>query len=132
MTSATGAGVRVVAGVQADQLARGEVVLETGLLQHDPDALAEGPAAGLRVVAEHRHGPGVARAVPLEDLDGRGLAGAVGPEQRDDLALADRQVEPVDRGDAPVDLAQTGDLDGRHARTSDARPAARRDSARPQ
>ena len=109
-----GARVRVVAGVQAHQLARGEGVLEARLLEHDPDSLPEGPAAGLRVEPEHLDRARVRGPVALEHLDRGGLPGAVGAEQGHDLTLVDREVEAVDGPDLPVDLAQAPDLDRGH------------------
>ena len=44
-----------------------------------------------------RHRPAVARAVALEHLDGGRLAGAVGPQQAEDLAARDREVDPAQR-----------------------------------
>ena len=55
-----GPGMGVVAGVEADELARGEAVLEARVLQDDPDPFAERAPARLRVEAEHRHRAGVA------------------------------------------------------------------------
>ena len=39
-----------------------------------------------------------------------------GPEQAEDLALLDREVDPADRLEVPVGLAQAADLDRRHRR----------------
>ena len=48
-----------------------------------------------------------------EDPDGGGLAGAVGPEQAEDRAGRDREVEPVERADvAGVGLDEAVGLDG--------------------
>ena len=69
--------------------------------------------AGRRVRAEHPHLAGVAAAVALEHLDRRRLAGAVGAEQREDLAAADVEVQPVDGGGVAVALDQPPDRDRR-------------------
>src|SRR4029077_11375671 len=86
------------------------------LLEDDTDALTEVPRRPIGVAAEHTHLAGVALAVPLEDLDGRRLAGAVRPEQPEDLSLLDREIDPADRLEVPVGLAQAADLDCRHRR----------------
>ena len=70
---------------------------------------SDGPIAG--VVAEHADLAGVARAVALEHLDARRLARAVGPQQTEDLAARDREVDPAKRVLGAVRLAQPGDLD---------------------
>src|SRR5581483_5217817 len=59
---------------------------------------------------------GVPAAVALEDLHGRRLAGAVRAEQPKHLALLDREVDPADRLEVPVGLAQAADLDRKHPR----------------
>ena len=82
-----------------------------GALQHDADALAQLARAQLRVVAEHRDVALAAVAVALEDLDRRRLARAVGPEQAEHLAAPDREVDPADRLQIAVALAQAADLD---------------------
>ena len=66
------------------------------------------------VEAEHRDLAGGPLAVPLEDLDGRGLAGAVRPEEREDLAVLDRQVDALDGLELAVRLAQPFDDDRGH------------------
>ncbi len=109
-----GARVRVVAGVQAHQLARCEGVLEASLLEHDPDSFPEGSAPGLRVEPEHLDRARVRGPVALEHLDRGGLPGTVGSEQGHDLTLVDREVEAVYGPDLPVDLAQAPDLDRGH------------------
>ena len=54
---------------------------------------------------------------PEEQLDGGGLAGAVGPEQAEDFALVDLQVEGVEGGlllaapEVAIDLGQASGLD---------------------
>ena len=53
------------------------------------------------VDAEHADLAVVGRSQALEDLDGRGLAGAVRPEQPEDLARRDIEVDAVDRRTSP-------------------------------
>jgi hypothetical protein len=83
-------------------------------LQDDSDTFPQGagPAAG--VAAQDRHAPGVALAVALEDLDRRRLARTVRPQQPEDLAALDVEVDPAHGLDAPVGLLQVSHLDGRH------------------
>src|SRR5690606_1262939 len=105
------AGVGVVAREMVHQLLDGDLVVARGALQHDADALAPARAGPLRVVAEDADLAGIPIAVPLEDLDSGRLTGTVRPEQREDLAGADVEVEAVDRGDIGVRLAQATDPD---------------------
>ena len=57
--------------------------------------------------------PSVRVAEALEDLDGRRLAGAVRPEEGEDLAALDLEVDAGDRLDLAVALAQPADGDDR-------------------
>ena len=74
----------------------------------------QGVPPRLRILAEHRHLAGVARAVALEDLDGRRLAGAVRAEQAEHLAACDREVDPAKGLVLAVALAQAGNRDCCH------------------
>ena len=95
------------------------------LLRHQADLAARGAVVAHDVVAvgEHRAGAGVDDAA--DDADQRGLAGAVGPEQREDLAAADVEVDVLERLEARgVGLADVADRDDgggvarRHAESS--------------
>ena len=57
----------------------------------------------------------VGRAQPLEDLDRRRLARTVRPEQAEDLARRDVEVDAVDGLDVAVALDQAADPDDRVA-----------------
>ena len=105
----------VVAGVELEALAHGQARLGLGLLQHDPDPLAPRRWRAPRVGAEHLDLTGAGLAEALEDLDGRRLAGAVGPEEREDLAAADLEVDPADGLVVAVALVQRPDRDDRLA-----------------
>ena len=72
------------------------------------------PAPG-RVLAEDADLAGVGRAEALQDLDGGGLAGAVGPENGDDLAAVDLEVDAAHDLAVAVGLAQAADADHRRA-----------------
>ena len=63
------------------------------------------------VEAEHGHRAAVALPVALQDLDGRRLAGSVRPQQAEDLARGDLEVDPANRLDAVVRLPQSSDRD---------------------
>ena len=79
-----------------------------------------------------RQDPHVARGsapIALEDLDGRRLAGAVRAQEGEDLAALDLEVEPCDRLDLAVALAQPFDRDGGSARSIVDRRACRHGSS---
>ena len=96
---------------------------ELGLLQDDADPLPERPLRAARVEAEHRHLARVALPVALQDLDGRRLAGSVRPQQAEDLARGDLEVDPTNRLDAVVRLPQASDRDRRHGSSISANAA---------
>ena len=104
-------GLRVEAAEQVDQLDDGQVGIQRGGLELDADALLELDRVAPRVDAEHGDLAAVGLVEALEDLDRRRLAGAVGPEQAEDLAAADLEVDAVDGLDLAVALAQAGDAD---------------------
>jgi len=80
--------------------------------EHDPEAVAP-PARPLgRILPEDDHVSAVAGPEALQDLDRRGLAGPVRTEEREDLAVANLEVDPSNRFAPPVGLAQAPDLDG--------------------
>ena len=109
----------VEGGVHGDRLAHGEVPVDAGGLQHDPDAaLQPGPlTAGIHTKnADLTAVPG---PVALENLDRGGLARPVRAEQREHLAYADRQVDPPDSLDARVGLHQATDIQRERARMAD-------------
>ena len=101
----------VVAGVEAERLAHGQVGIEAAALQDDADPLAPGAAAVLRVLAQHRDLPAAALAVALEDLDRRRLAGPVGAEEGKDLARPHLEVDAANRLELAIALAQAADGD---------------------
>jgi hypothetical protein len=103
----------VVAAVHLQQLGDGEVGLDSALLEHDADPLAQLPGAGGRVDPEH---PDLARTrgpVALEDLHHGRLTRAVGPEQAEHLAAHDLQAHAAHRLDLAVGATQVADLDGK-------------------
>ena len=107
-------GRPVVAGVELERLAHGEERLDTALLEDDADALPPLTVAVLRIDAEDADIAGGPLAIALEDLHRRGLAGAVWPEEGEDLADLDGEVDSRARLLRAVRLAQPVDLDGVH------------------
>ena len=71
-----------------------------------PDESAEAGRLVVGIEAEHLHGARVPRSQSLEDLHRGGLAGAVGPEDAEDLAAADVEVQAVQHLPLAVRLAQ--------------------------
>jgi hypothetical protein len=67
------------------------------LLRHEADQLAGGAVVAGVVVAGDRHGAGGRNHQPADDVDQRRLAGAVGAEERQDFALADVEVDALER-----------------------------------
>ena len=90
-------------------LAPGQVLVDRGELAGQADDLAELVRLLDDVEAGHRRPPGVGLEQGGQDPDGGGLAGAVGPEQAEDGALGDGQVEAVESAD--LALAGLVDLD---------------------
>ena len=105
------ARLREVVGEHGDGLAHRVHRVELALLEHQPDPLAPRTRRPRRIDAEHRHRSGGPAAVALEDLDRGGLARAVRAEQPEDLALADVEVDPLDRLVFAVPLPETADRD---------------------
>ena len=95
---------------QLERLPDGDVLEEAGGLHHRGDeAVRDGAARGL---AEHGDRAGGRFGEAEDHVDGRGLTGAVRPEEGDDLAGPDFQVDAPDRVDGAEVLPQTGRRDG--------------------
>ncbi len=93
-----GAGVDEHAGGELEGLAYRDVLEEAAGLEDGGDEAVGDRRA--RCLAEHLDLALVGVGQPEEHVDRRGLTGAVGAEERDDLALADREVDAVDGADA--------------------------------
>ena len=76
-------------------------------LQHR--APPESDLGGVRSAPEDPRRAGLESQCPEQQADRRGLAGAVRPEHRQHLALADLEIEPVERQDVPVAVADAGE-----------------------
>ena len=111
---------RVIARVAGDGLADRQVGLDRDVLQDQPDPLpqfpARGPVAGIE--SQHLGPPGVPFPEALQDLQRRGFPGAVRPQQREDLAQADGEADPAQRGHRAVVLSQPVHYDRATHRTS--------------
>ena len=59
-----------------------------------------------RVEAKNVNRPSIGPPQPLQALDGRGLTGAVRPDQPEDLAPPDLEIDTVDRDEFTVGLAE--------------------------
>ena len=82
--------------VEADVLLGGQVQVEAGPLEDDPDPPAHRAGFGHDVVAVDRRAAAGRRERGGEDRDRRGLAGAVRAEQREELAGPDVEGDAVD------------------------------------
>ena len=81
---------------QLQRLARGDLVLESGRLQHDADSLLHLARSPRGVYAGDLNLALVRDAQADDAFEQRGLAGAVRPEQAEDLAFADVQRDAAD------------------------------------
>jgi hypothetical protein len=107
------------AAEEAQVLRRGELGIESEYLGSEADSLAR---RGFdRVDAVDANGSRVAVDDTRDQVHERRLARAVRAKQTEGLAAAHRQVQPVDRRDAAVNLEQSLDLDERRARPVDGR-----------
>jgi hypothetical protein len=86
-------------------LLAGEQVVDGGELSGDPDHLAHRVGVASQVVPHDAGRAGVRREQGGQDLHGGGLACAVRPEQGEDLALTDAEVDAVEDDLVPVRLA---------------------------
>ena len=66
-------------------------------LRHQPDQRARGAIIPVDVMAADRDAALAQIGDAADDADQRGLAGAVRPEQREDLAALDVQIDAVQR-----------------------------------
>ena len=102
----------------ADGLGDSEVLEVGGGLRDDADAGAPGARCPPGVLPQDGDGAAAAAAQALEDLDDGGLAGAVGPQEGQDGAGRDSEIQVLKDALVPIGLGQATDLDGgelRHA-----------------
>src|SRR5919201_2068312 len=105
----------VVAGEEVEHLRHRERLVHGGGLEHDADPLAPVAAGLRRVDPEHLDGAAVATAIALADLDRSRLAGDGGAQQAEHLSAGDLELDPAQRLDGDVRLAQVADGDCRHS-----------------
>jgi len=104
-------------GLQPDQLADRELLLEAGGLQDHADACAEGRSARRRVAAKHLNRSRVSATVSRQDLHCGRLSGAVRAEQGEDLTHVDRERDAVDGAHRPVGADEVAHRDSCHTRS---------------
>ena len=63
-----------------------------------PILARQAPPRGPGIFTQDAHLPGIALPVAFQDLDGRRLARTVGTEDREDLAVADVEIQIPHRG----------------------------------
>ena len=110
------AGVRRAQPLQAPEepqvLGRREVLVDRRVLAGDADQLADAMRLAGHVDAEDLGVARVDRQQRREHPQHRGLAGAVRPEDAEDLALADLEVDAVDGAQVAERLHQPARVDG--------------------
>ena len=111
LVDAPATGVR--SAVEIEGLANGEFLVDTRLLQHNADAVAERSASLGGVDPEDGNPSTVATAVSLEDLDRGGLSGTVGTEDGEHLAGLDGKGHAVNGPKVAVGLGEILNLDRR-------------------
>ena len=92
---------------QTHRLVHGQLFAELRLLQRDADAFAQSAFILFPGHAEDFDLSVVGNGQAFQDFNGCRLAGAVRAEKSEALAVADRQVESVDRFDIGVVLLET-------------------------
>jgi hypothetical protein len=97
-------------------LEHGQVREQLAALRDDADPSAPRAIRPLRIGPEHPHFAGAALPVADEDLDRGRFPGAVRPEQTENLARAELEVDPADSLDAVVRLPQPFHFDRVHLR----------------
>ena len=81
------------------------------MLEHEADMALAG-AARQRVLAVERHLAGVRPVEAGDDPQQRGLARPRRPEQRQQLAVGDLQIDAVERGEGAEPLDEVPDFNG--------------------
>src|SRR4029079_13061412 len=90
----------VEAGLIYQNRADGLELVEVDLLRHEADAGFRDRQLAVDVMAEHLDLAAALVDQRGDDADCSGLAGAVRPQQREEIALFDRQVDALERLDA--------------------------------
>ena len=108
--------MRIKGGVHRDRLAHGQIPINARGVQHDPDAALQLRPLTAGIHSEYADVAVVAGPVALENLDRGGLARTVRAQQREHLAVADRQVDTPDNRRARVGLHQAVNVNRQPAR----------------
>lgn len=111
LVDAPATGIRRAVEIQG--LANGEFLVDTGLLQHDADAVAERSTSLGGIDPEDGDPSAVATAMSLKDLDRGGLPSTVGPEDGEHLPGLDRKGHAIDGPKVAVGLGEILNLDRR-------------------
>jgi len=100
-----------------DQIVKGrEFVVQVGSLGNDADVLLDAGHLRRQVKAQHAGVAGRGARQAGEHADGRRFAGAVGPQETEDLAFVDGEINPVHGAHRRtpsrrrVDFGKTGNL----------------------
>ena len=104
-------GRRVIARIQLQALRRGQIPLRLSLLEYNTDSGPPRRPGVLRIFTEDSHFAAATAPVTLEDLNRGGLPGTVRPQEREDLATNDPQVDPAHSLERAVAHAQTNHID---------------------
>ena len=111
---ADGARCRVEPGEHVEGVSDGELGVEAGRLEHQPDPGPPPAVAAVGVGPEDPDGAAGGGEEAFEHLQGGGLAGPVGPEHGDQLAVGHLEAHAVDGREVPEALGQPVDDDGAH------------------
>lgn len=109
-----GVGVGVEAAIQADEFGDGQRQVQLGMLELDPEDLAELHAIALRIQAQDADATTVGLAQPGDHLDRGGLARTVGAENAEHLAHLDPQAHVVHGDLVAVALVETFNMNRRY------------------
>jgi hypothetical protein len=112
-------GAWIEAPEEVDELGNGELRIERRRLETHPDPRLERIRVAADVDPEDADFAAIGLAQSLEDLDGRGLARPVRPEESEDLALRDVEVDAVDGLHVAVSLGEATDADDGFGRGRD-------------
>src|SRR5690606_36684627 len=106
------AAMPVETAEELEGLVHRDLLGELGLLQVDPEALAQVTGMAAPAEAEHFDLAGIGRGEPLADLDGGGLPRAVRTEEAKAFTGVDGKVEAVHRHYVAVVLVEVPDPQG--------------------
>ena len=106
-------GARLHPQAEGDVFEHRHVAEQRVVLEHETDMALAG-AAGQRVLAVERHLAGIRPVEARDDPQQRGLAGTRRPQQRQQFAVGDLEVDAIERGKGAEFLHDVFDFN-RHA-----------------